>query len=197
MSGSAPNQSSPNNGLGSQGSESISEMAQKMGGSSAGSSQVQPSAQQLQAMQQNMGVGQSDQKPSEVGSIGEELVTRPLEDIAQGIRSIFSIDNLLGQESSKPDPEAQAKKKQLHQRFNQLTQEEQGVARQRYQQEMERKQRMAEEDQIRRQQEAQSKQAIQMPSSPQKGNGGQSKKQSAMQQLQDDRTKIGKVQGAN
>jgi hypothetical protein len=170
-------------------------MAQQMGGSSNGSTQ-QPSAQQMQALGQQAGVGDITQ-PREVGSVTEELINRPLKDIAKGIRSIFSIDNLLGQESSGPDPESQAKKKQLHQRFSQLSQEEQAVARERYQQEMERKQRIAEEDQISRQQEAQAKQPIQMPSSPQKGNGGQSKKQSAMQQLQDDRTKIGKVQGAN
>jgi hypothetical protein len=195
MKGPAQTQGSPANGLGSLSSESLGEMAQNMGGSSGGSQQ--PSAQQMQALQQQAGISE-DQKSREVGTIGEELVKRPLADIAKGIRSIFSIDNLLGQESSQPGPEEQAKKKQLHQRFNQLSGEEQAVARERYQREMERKQRMAEEDEMRRQQEAQ-KSVVQMPSSPQKGPAGPggSKKQQAMQQLQDDRTKIGKVQGAN
>ena len=195
MPGAAPNQSFPAMGFGNLGaSEAVGELAQQMGGSQG--QQPQPSQQQLQSLQQQVGVG-ADQ-PREVGTIGEELVKRPLVDIAKGIRSIFSIDNLLGNESAKPDPEKQAKKKQLHQRFNQLSQEEQVVARERFQKEMERKQRMAQEDEMRRQQEAQQS-VVQMPSSPQRGATGPSgsKKQQAMQQLQDDRTKIGKVQGAN
>ncbi|MDH5532892.1 MAG: hypothetical protein OEX81_00495 [Candidatus Pacebacteria bacterium] len=196
MPGPAPGQNSQLGNLNAMGGDPSEVMSQLQGGSSAGA-QATPAPQQLQSMQQQMGGAQTDQAPRAIGSIGEELVKRPLADIAKGIKSIFSLDNLLGVESNKPDPQAQAKKKQLHQRFNQLSQEEQGVARERYQQEMERKQRMAEEDERSRQMKAQSKQSIVMPSSPQKGNGGQSKKQNAMQQLQDDRTKIGKVQGAS
>lgn len=193
MPGPAPNQPLQNMGMSNpSASEAMGKIAQQMGGSGVG--QAQASAGQLQSLQQQAGLSSGDQ-PREVGTVGEELVKRPLNDIAKGIRSIFSIDNLLGNESSQPDPEKQAKKKMIHQRFNQLSAEEQAVARERFQAEIERKQRMAEEDEMRKQQEAQQK-TVQMPASPQKGPGG-SKKQQAMQQLQDDRTKIGKVQGAN
>lgn len=196
MSGSAPRQAPPGMGLGNLGaSEAVGELAQQMGGNQG--QQAQPSQQQMQALQQQVGGGANNQ-PREVGTLGEELVKRPFGDIVKGIRSIFSVEELLGVKSDQPDPEKQAKKKQLHQRFNQLSQEEQAVARERFQKEMERKQRMAQEDEMRRQQEAQQS-VVQMPSSPQRGAAGPSgsKKQQAMQQLQDDRTKIGKVQGAN
>ena len=196
MPGPAPGQTPQLGNLNSLGGDPSELMSQLQGGSSGGG-QTNPSSQQLQSMQQQMGGGQSDQKPREVASIGEELVKRPLSDITKGIKSIFSVDNLLGVKPQQENPEDQVKKKQLHQRYTQLSQEEQAVARQRYQQEMERKQRMAEEDEVSRQRKAQAKQSIVMPSGPQKGNGGKSKKQDAMQSLQDDRTKIGKVQGAS
>lgn len=207
MKGPAPGQASQlgnfNSLSGDMGGELSSHLqgGSKTNSGSTGGGQTTSSTQQLQAMQQQMGGAKSDQKPREVGSLGEELVKRPLKDIAKGIKSIFSINSLLGVEEKKDSPEIQAKKKQLHQRFNQLTQEEQAVVKQRYQQEMERKQKMAEEAEIKKQQEAQEKaQKVQMPTSPQKGSvgpSGKSGKQRAMQQLQDERTKIGKVQSAN
>jgi hypothetical protein len=198
MQGPVPGQNPQLGNINSLGGDPSEMMSQLQGrGSSSSGGQVTPSPGQLQQVQQQMGGSPTDQQSREVGSLGEELVKRPLQDISKGIRSIFSINSLLGVEEVKDSPEEKVKKRQLHQRFNKLSQEEQAVAKQRYQQEMERKQRMAEEDEQSRQQKAQAKQSIVMPSGPQKGNGGQSKKQSAMQQLQDDRTKIGKVQGAN
>lgn len=196
MLGPAPGQSSQLSNPNSLGGDSSEMISQLQGGSSNGG-QATPSSSQIQAMQQQVGSGQTDQKSREVGSIGEELVKRPLADIAKGIKSIFSLNNLLGVESPQENPKDKVKKKQLHQRYNQLSQEEQAVARERYQAEMERKQRVAEEDEISKQKKVQAKQSIVIPSGPQKGNGGQSKKQVAMQSLEDDRTKIGKVQGAN
>jgi hypothetical protein len=197
MPGPAPGQTPQLNTPNSMGGDPSEMMSQLQGSNSGSGGQSTPDPKQLQAMQQQMAGGQTDQTPRTIGSIGEELVKRPMADIARGIKSIFSVSNLLGVETPQEKPEDQAKKKQLHQRYNQLSQEEQRVARERYQHEMERKQRMAEEDDISRQRKAQSKQSIVMPSGPQKGNGGKSKKQDAMQSLQDDRTKIGKVQGAS
>jgi hypothetical protein len=191
----SPSHTSFQSGAQAPSTEAISEMAQQMSsGGGAGQSTLSP--QQAQALQQQAGMG--DASPREVGTLKEELITRPLADITKGIRSIFSVETLLGVENTPQDPALQAKKKQTHQRFSQLTQEEQAVARERFQREMERKQKMVEEEQIRKQQAAQQK-VITMPSSPQKGPAGPagSKKQKAMQQLQDDRTKIGTVQGAN
>lgn len=176
------------------GADSINEaalqsmMAGKSGGGAAGSSQNPqlPTAQS------------QPQKPREIGSLAEELVTRPLADIGKGLLSIFDIGSLFG---AKPadDPEKKAKRQQVHQRWQQLTQEQQAIAQQRYQQEMQRKQMMAQEDEMRRQREQAQSQDIVMPSSPQKGaqQQGGSGKQRAMTKLKQDRTTQNNLSSAN
>jgi len=126
-------------------------------------------------------------KPREIGTIKEELVTRPAHDILKGLVSLFDIKSILGLNPQTDTPEEQAKKKQLHQRFNQLTQEQQQVAQENYKREMERKRRIEEEKQAQRQREEQAKaQSIAPPSSPSKGPAG-AKKPAAVDKLEQDR----------
>ncbi len=178
------------------------------GGGSAGGSSSTPSAQQMQQAQQMMGqggqlpgsenmdpsgaLGSQAQKPRAVGTIGEEA-KRFGSDILKGIKDFFSVQTWLGIEPAKLDPQEQAKAQQIHQRYQQLDQEQQQVAQQMFQEKMQRKQ-MQEEEEMRRKQreEEQKAQSFDMPSGPQKGAQGQggSKKQSATQKLQNDRKKL-------
>jgi hypothetical protein len=124
-----------------------------------------------------------------------------MKDIAAGLLSIFSINNILGIDPVTDTPEKQAKKKQIHQRWNALTQEQQQVAQQKYQENLQRKQRDEEERQMRKQQEEQERaNSIQMPSSPQKGAqgpAGSSAKQKATNQLNTSRQQLSSPQSAN
>jgi hypothetical protein len=132
--------------------------------------------------------------PREVGSLTEELVERPTQDIVAGLKSFFDINQLLDINPETDDPATQAKKKQMHSRWQTLDQEQQQVAQQRYKQEMEQKQR---EEQARQQAEQQRRaaeaQTLSVPSGPSKGPagpGGQ-KKPVAVQRLEDNRKKLG------
>lgn len=139
-------------------------------------------------------------KPREVGTLQEELVTRPLQDIQKGLLSLFDIRSVLGIDPKADTPEEQAKKRQMLQRWNELTQDEQKVAQERYQKEMQKKQMEEEEKQQRKQQEEAAKEeSIAAPSSPQKGPAGPgaSKKQKAAAKLQSDRKKLGGPSGSN
>ena len=69
------------------------------------------------------------------GSLSEELIKRPLKDIAKGLMSFFDIGALLGSKPADESPEDKVKKKQIHSRFEQLTQEEQAYVQQKYSQE--------------------------------------------------------------
>jgi len=158
------------------------------------------SAAQAMGGKQAMGKGMTGQKKVRpVGTLTEELIKNPIKDIIGEVKQFFSINTLLGI-NSEDSPEDQMKKKQMLQRWNQLNEEQQAVAKKRYQEEMQRKQQEEQEKDIKRQQEAQAKaSAIQAPSSPKKGPVGPagSKKQKATQQLQQNRQTIGKVAGAN
>lgn len=128
--------------------------------------------------------------PREVGTLTEELLKRPAQDIYRGLAQFFDLNTLLGIDPKADDPQTQARKKQIHQRWNKLTEEQQAVARQKYQEEMQKKQREEQEKQQRKQAEEQQKnQQFQVPSGPQKGpvGPGGSGKQRAVQKLQQDR----------
>lgn len=128
----------------------------------------------------------------EVGSLKEELVERPLADIETELIAIFSLQKLLGIENPSDTSEQKAKKAQLNQRFNQMTQEEQAVAQQHYQEQLMRKRQQEEQDLIKKQQaEAAQAEPLVLPSGPQRGpadRGSQSKAQAALQKLKQDRT---------
>lgn len=171
----------------------------KMGGQKAGQSSTDPSAGQTPALQQQLsdqmaGGVDHQNKSREVGSLKEELLVRPVKDIAQGLASIFDIKSILGINEIQDTPEEQMKKKQLHQRFQKLTQEEQQYAQQKYQQEMQKKKQKEEEEKIKKKREEQAKnQAIAPPSSPKKGpvGPGGSRKQKAEAKLEMDRKTLG------
>lgn len=133
-------------------------------------------------------------KARAVGTLPEELVFNPIKDVVAGLKSIFDINALLGINPATDSPEEKAKKQKMHQRWQKLTQEEQQVAQQRYQEEMQRKQTEEEEKMLKQQQAEDARaNAIQAPSSPQKGpkGPGGSKKQKAVTKMQNDRKQLG------
>ena len=139
--------------------------------------------------------------PREVGTIFEELVTRPLADIGKGILSVFDFSSALGISSPQDKtPEEQAQMQAMHQRYQKLNEEQRQYAQRRYQEELQKKkaeeQQKQQREQQRRQQEAAS---IAMPSSPKKGPVGPSgsSKQRAVTKLEQDRKTLGGPQSAN
>lgn len=131
--------------------------------------------------------------PRAMGSLTEELIKRPLTDIKDEILKFLDIPTLLGIRPQTDTPEEQAKKKQIHQRWQTMTQEQQQIAAQRYQAEMQKKQREEQEKQIKKQQEAQRQAAeLAVPSTPAKGpmGPGSSHKSRTMTQLSQQRNTI-------
>ncbi len=129
-------------------------------------------------------------KPRAMGSIPEELVVRPAKDIVKGLASLFDLNAWLGIPKQVDDPQTQARKQQMLQRFNRLTDEQQAEAKRRYDLNLKKKQQAEQEKQAREQQQRQQEaQSLEMPSSPQKGpvGPGSSKKQKAANKLQQDR----------
>jgi hypothetical protein len=178
------------------GQQATSSAQQTTGGSALGSSQngsagvgnpfTQPQTPQI--------------KPREVGSIQEELIQRPVQDIFTELKGFFDVNKLLGIDSAKDDPQTQARKKQMLQRWNNLNSEQQEVAKQRYQAEMKKKQQLEQEKQQKEQQkQQQSASSIEVPSSPKKGPVGPagSKKQKVVQKLQNDRKTLSGPASAN
>lgn len=163
------------------------------------------SAAQQQAMQQQAGAtptapaatqaGAQPATPREVGSLQEELVKRPAQDIVAGLKSHFDINHLLGI-TPQDTPEQQAKKQEFHSRYQSLNQEQQQVAQKKFQEEMAKKKQEEEEKELQKQQQAQAEQqAVAPPSSPKKGPigpaSGQSKKQSTVDRLTQQRQTLG------
>lgn len=133
-------------------------------------------------------------QPREVGSLAEELLERPAQDVRQQLVDLFDINRILGISLEQDDPGTQARKKQLHSRWQQLNQEQQQYAQQKYKEEMEKKKQEEQEKQAREQQAKQAEQQqLAVPSSPQKGpvGPGGSKKSRAVQKLQQDRQTLG------
>ncbi|MDA1079952.1 MAG: hypothetical protein O2840_04680 [bacterium] len=175
---------------------------------------TQVSSQQKQLAQQQTqtagtpnpaqkGTGQQpaqQRQPREVGSILEETVLRPAQDIWQEIKQFFDIGTLLQINPQTDTPEEQTKKKQLHARYEQLTQEQQQVAQRKFQEEQQRKQRQEEEELQKKQAEEQKKKSFVVPSSPKKGpvgpSSGNSNKENMIDKLQRDRQQMSQAQGA-
>jgi hypothetical protein len=137
------------------------------------------------------------QKPREVGSLKDELVKRPLQDIKKGLSNLFDL-SVLFKVNTDDSPEEQAKKKSLHQRFQKLTEEQQQVAQKQYQEEMQQKKlEQEEEEQKKQEEEAKQKSDIAPPSSTKKGPvgpaSGQSKKQKTQSTLQQSRQGLSKA----
>lgn len=137
--------------------------------------------------------------PREMGTIPEELITRPVQDIFKEVSYIFNPDRILGINPQTDTPEQQAKKRQTHQRWQRLDQEQQAEARRLFQEKQARKQREEQELQQKKQREAElNSQSLALPSSPKKGPVGPSgsKRQKATQQLQHNRKTLSNLQGS-
>ena len=154
--------------------------------------------------------GKTGQNKSPLSTTPETQKARPVspkqelkwfgQDLARGLASLFDINAALGIDPVKDSPEDQAKKKQIHSRYQKLSQEEQAYVQQKYQEEMKAKQEEErQKEEAKRKKEAEENQQIQVPSSPKKGPVGPAgnKKQKATQMVNQQRQGIGRVQGAN
>ncbi|MBP7875949.1 hypothetical protein KA012_03055 [Candidatus Woesebacteria bacterium] len=139
--------------------------------------------------------------PREVGSIAEELITRPLKDIGKGLLSLFDFSSALGlTPPESKSPEEKARVQATHRRYQKLNQEQQAYARQKYQEEMQKKKMLQEEGERQRAQKRQMEsQSVVVPSSPKNGPVGPSGsgKQRAATKLEQDRKTLGGPQSAN
>lgn len=139
--------------------------------------------------------------PREMGTIVQELITRPTVDITKGLLSLFDFSAALGM--SPPEtksPEEKVRLQATHRRYQQLNQEQQAFARQKYQEEMQKKKLLQEEEERQKQQKRQlASQQVVLPSSPQNGPIGPagSSKQRAVTKLQTDRQMLGGPASAN
>jgi len=153
-------------------------------------------------MQQGAGQQAQPRPDRQLGTLGEELVKRPLADLWSEIKKFFDINTILGINPVTDTPEEQAKKKQLHQRYQQLDQEQQRVAQEKFQEEMKRKQQEEQEEARKKQIEEQKKQdksvlsTSKPKSGPQGPASGKSNKQNMMDKMQMDRKSMSQAQGA-
>lgn len=144
--------------------------------------------------------GQAKQStPRSVDSIPGEIKNF-VGDVGKELKNFFDLNALL-EINTADTPEQQAKKRQISQRFNRLTQEQQQIAQQQYQTEMKKKQQEEQEKQAKKQREEQMKaQSIALPSSPKKGPvgpGGKNKKTDAAAMLSQQRkASLSKVSSA-
>jgi len=137
-------------------------------------------------------------KPREVGSIQDELIKRPAQDVVAGLKQFFDINKLLGINPDKDDPQTKAKKQQMLQRWQKLKAEDQEVAKRIFQKEMQKKQQEEQEKQLRKQQEEQRKaQQMVIPSGKSSGaQGPGAKKPADVQKLEQDRKQLSSPQSA-
>ncbi len=141
--------------------------------------------------------GQNQESPDAF----QAVVSQPVMDMAKVFLGALHLDSLLGLDSQSKDPEEKAKKNAMHKRYQQLSEEQQAVARELYQRRLQEEKIRKQEEERRKQIEEQQKaQSVDMPSSPQKGPvgpaSGKSKKSNATQKLQQDRKTLGGPQSA-
>jgi len=148
---------------------------------------------------QQQGTGLPPAPPREVGTISDE-VKRAGQDIWTEVKQFFRLNTWLNINPETKDPAELAKQKQIHRRWQELDQNQRAVAKKMYQQEVQRKKAEAEEEERKKQQAKQQEaSALPMPSSPQKGPVGPtgSKKQKAINKLQQDRQNMSGPSSAN
>lgn len=165
----------------------------------------------MQSMMGQMGKGQKPgQGTSPFGGMtpgsGQQKAPRPVgtpvqeakymaEDVAKGLLSVLP-DFMQDILHTRPTdtPEQAAKKRQMLQRYNQLTQEQQQFVQQQYQKQAEEKKKR-EEEEMKKKQEAEQKAAqdeLPVPQGKKTGEGmpGASNKKRAITKLQNDRKKL-------
>lgn len=132
-------------------------------------------------------------QPRDMGSLKDELITYPLQDLIDGFKSIWDLDAWLGIEPKPGQEEERARKEIMLKRFNKMTDEEQAIFKQRYQERL-KKMQMEEEEKARQKQmkEQQAHQSLQIPSKAASGpvGPGMGGKQKAKAQLDFDRQRM-------
>jgi len=164
--------------------------------SQQGTSQAtSPGAQAQQAAGQH---SQASQTPREVTPRKE--LPWFMQDLAEGLASFFDVNAVFQIDPAKDSPEEQAQKQQMHQRYQQLSQEEKNYVQQKYKMDLQKKQQQEQEEQQKKQQQQQESQQLSVPSSPQKGPvgpGSQNKKKGAIDKMQQERKTLGSPAGMN
>lgn len=148
---------------------------------------------------QNRGASTQTPSPRQVSSIKQELIDRPLQDVAKELTAFANLNALLEINPQSDSPEEQARKQQAHAKWQQLSQEQQQLAAQTYQKEMQRKQMLEQEAKQKAQQQAAQRTQLAIPSSPSKGPAGPAggnRKKAAATQLQQNRQSFNKVQSS-
>jgi len=124
--------------------------------------------------------------PRPIGSLADELIKNPIQDIANQAKSFFDINKILNI-SPEDDAKTKERKQQAFAKLQQFNQEDQAAIAQRAQ-ELAMKKRQAEQEEMVKQQKQQEEanQQIAAPSSPQRGapRPGGSKKAQAIGDLQ-------------
>lgn len=175
-------------GLDGMSPDALGQLAQMAGKSKTGSSGTGASS--------SMPAKQTPPRP--VGTISEEIQGLG-KDLSKGALDLLSIAKWLGIEPTQMSPEEKAKLVEVHKNFTRLTEEQQMVARQNMQADMQRKRKLEEEAQQKRQRDAAATQEYVMPQGKQSGaqNPGGNKKQRAVQTLQDKRKQMSGPSSAN
>lgn len=140
-------------------------------------------------------------QPREVGSLTDELVTRPLKDIGKGLLSLFDFSAAMGiGPIEDKSPQDKARHQAQFQRYQKLTQEQKAYTDQRTQIKMKEDQQKKQEEAQKQQQEKQKQQQFVMPSSPKNGPigpaSGMSRKKMMTTQLEQDRQTLNAPAGA-
>lgn len=139
-------------------------------------------------------------EPRPIGSIKDELVTRPVQDVGRELAAFFDINALLGINVEHDDPQTQAQKKALHSRWQNLNQKQQQLAQKMFQEEMQKKKQEQEAEAQKKQQAERARaDTLVVPTSTQKGpvGPGGSGKKAAAAKLQHDRQTLGGPKSAN
>lgn len=145
--------------------------------------------QALTAQQKNL----KPTPPREVGSLTDELIKRPFEDLMDGFKSLADLNMWLGLEPTEEQQQERARKEVILKNFNRMTDEEQAIVKQKYQERMQRMQAEEEEKQRRQQIETQQQHAsIQVPTKAASGpvGPGMSGNQKAKAQIDWDRQRM-------
>lgn len=178
-----------------------------LGQQGANAASAAPAVAQQKAQQQQQA------PPPEMGSIKDELLNRPVKKAKEQLNLITDpnawVHSLLGSEPNKDDPEKQAKKQKMLQRYNKLTAEQQEVAKREFQIKTKREEARRNEEEQKKQIEAQKKdEGFEEPQGKKsgeaamkgKGKGGKqpmTRKRRAVNKLQQDRKTLGGPASAN
>lgn len=145
----------------------------------------------------------SQQKPREMGSLGDELIKRPLHDIWNEVKQFFSLNTWLGIKPDTDDPQKKQKMANLHRRYQKLEQEDQAEVKRQFQLREQKAKQQKEEEQRKKMAEQKQKEqsTIVAPSGSKKGPigpaSGKSRKSNAITQLTQNRQQLSNAQGAN